>query len=118
LREVAQYDALEAFTSTYAPYAMNQNFSLVSINDGNIAQGNMDTAGEGNLDMQYVTALGVGQNMIFYGVGGNGPVIHDGDEPIENTNEPYLETLNYLLAQDKLPQTLTTSYAENEVSKS
>jgi tripeptidyl-peptidase-1 len=37
---------------------------------------------------------------------------------VQSSNEPYLDFFSYLLKQpdDKLPQTLTTSYGENEQS--
>lgn len=34
----------------------------------------------------------------------------------QNSNEPYLDFLHYILQQDVLPQTITTSYGEDEQS--
>ena len=46
------------------------------------------------------------------------PLVKTDDEPNENQNEPYLEFLTYMLAQPDtaLPQTLSTSYGEEEQS--
>lgn len=46
------------------------------------------------------------------------PLVPTVDEPGPSSNEPYLEFLTYLLAQpdSALPQTLSTSYGEEEQS--
>jgi len=54
----------------------------------------------------------------FPGPGGLGPLVSDQDQLGRNNNskEPYLELLTYLLNQtrDKLLRTLTVSYGEDE----
>lgn len=46
-------------------------------------------------------------------VGGSPPYNPDSGTPT-NTNEPYLSFLDFILAQDSVPQTLTTSYGDDE----
>jgi tripeptidyl-peptidase I len=64
--------------------------------------------------------LGYNNKIKYYSTGGLGLLIPDLDEPdpADNQNEPYLEFVNYLanLPDDQLPQTLTTSYGEDEQS--
>ena len=45
--------------------------------------------------------------------GGSPPFDPDSNTPT-NTNEPYLDWLNFVLAQDSVPQTFTTSYGDDE----
>ena len=45
--------------------------------------------------------------------GGSPPFDPDSNTPT-NTNEPYLDWLNFVLAQDSIPQTFTTSYGDDE----
>jgi tripeptidyl-peptidase I len=54
-----------------------------------------------------------------YSTGGLGPLVPTQDQPSQpGSNEPYLEFLEYILAQPDadLPQTLSTSYGEEEQS--
>ena len=118
LKEYAKYEALEEFEEKYAPYALTQNFTYVLVNGGLSTQNDtVDDDGEANLDMQYSASLGYNQDINFYSTGGLGPLVPDLDEPAPpSQNEPYLDFLTYLLAQKTLPQTLTTSYGEDEQS--
>jgi tripeptidyl-peptidase-1 len=45
--------------------------------------------------------------------GGSPPFTPDENTPT-NTNEPYLDWLNFTLAQTSIPQVLTTSYGDDE----
>ena len=60
-------------------------------------------------------------NVVTYhadSTGGRGPLIPTPDNPAPSSNEPYLDFLTALLAQpaSALPQTLSTSYGEEEQS--
>jgi tripeptidyl-peptidase-1 len=75
--------------------------------------------GEANLDVQYVLGISNPVPIVEYSTGGRGPLVPTPDEPTQpGSNEPYLEFLTFLLAQpaSSLPQTLTTSYGEEEQS--
>jgi tripeptidyl-peptidase-1 len=73
---------------------------------------------EANLDIQYASSIGFGQDITYYSTGGLGELVPDLDEPSpdDNSNEPYLDFLTFILAQEEVPQTLTTSYGEDEQS--
>jgi tripeptidyl-peptidase-1 len=121
LDQYAKYDALNSFLQEYAPYATSQNFTHVEIAGGKNTQN--DTVHddlEANLDIQYAASLGFKQDIVYYSTGGLGQLIPDLDQPDTNSNgnEPYLDFLEYILGLDdhELPQTITTSYGENEQS--
>lgn len=121
LDEYAKYDALDEFLGTYAPYAVSQNFSYALVNGGLATQDDtVDDDVEANLDIQYAASIGFNQNITYYSTGGLGYLVPDLDQPDEadNENEPYLDFLTYILnvSDDELPQTITTSYGEDEQS--
>ncbi|KAB8295313.1 hypothetical protein EYC80_007216 [Monilinia laxa] len=120
LGQWAKYDALEVFLDQYAPYAVDQNFSYALINGGLDTQNSTANDGEANLDIQYAAAIGYETNITYYSTGGLGYLVPDLDQPNQddNQNEPYLDYLNYMLSlpNNELPQTITTSYGEDEQS--
>lgn len=72
---------------------------------------------EANLDVQYVLGVAHPIPIVEYSTGGRGPLVPTADQPKPpGSNEPYLEFLTYLVNQTDLPQTLTTSYGEEEQS--
>lgn len=52
-------------------------------------------------------------NNDFYETGGQPPFKPDANTQT-NTNEPYLDWLNYMNGLDQVPQTITSSYGDNE----
>lgn len=118
LEEYARYADLERFTGQLLPEAAGQNFSVTTINGGLNDQESSQESGEANLDLQYVLAVSQPIPILEYSTGGRGPLIPTLNNRFPSTNEPYLEFLTYLLGQDDtaLPQTLTTSYGEEEQS--
>lgn len=118
LEQYAKYDMLEKFQELYAPYTLDNNFTVVSINGGVNDQTSTADSVEANLDMQYGVALSYKTKVVYYTTGGRGPLVPDLDQPDATniSNEPYLDFLEYMqnLPDDELPQTLTTSYGENE----
>lgn len=50
---------------------------------------------------------------ILSSTGGSPPFKPDSSSP-KNTNEPYLEFLNFFLDQDSVAQVLSTSYGDDE----
>ena len=50
---------------------------------------------------------------IFYSTAGSPPFIPDGEVPT-NSNEPYMNWLEFILDQETIPQTISTSYGDNE----
>lgn len=111
----------DTFLSTNVPY-MNPNgtFTVTSINGGQNLQ-NLSLAGdEANLDTQYAFGLvgDVAQKTTFV-TGGRPPFYDDNQLNGTNTNEPYLDFVTYLLADnytDPLPQVISTSYGTLRIS--
>ncbi|KAF3064043.1 Tripeptidyl-peptidase sed2 [Daldinia childiae] len=118
LEEYARYSDLQSFESQYLTQAKGQNFSVELVNGGLDDQSSSDDSGEANLDVQYVLAISSPIPIKEYSTGGRGPLEPTHDQPGPSSNEPYLEFLTYLLDQDDstLPQTLSTSYGEEEQS--
>ncbi|KAI0480907.1 tripeptidyl-peptidase 1 [Xylariaceae sp. FL0804] len=119
LYEYARYDDLQSFEEQYVPQAEGQNFSVTLINGGLNSQTSTNDSGEANLDVQYILGVSNPIPILEYSTGGLGPLVPTEDEPgPTSSNEPYLEFLTYVLDQDDadLPQTLSTSYGEEEQS--
>ncbi|KAI2778785.1 tripeptidyl-peptidase [Daldinia loculata] len=118
LEEYARYSDLQSFENQYLTQAKGQNFSVELVNGGLDDQSSNDDSGEANLDVQYILAISSPIPIREYSTGGRGPLEPTHDEPGPSSNEPYLEFLTYLLDQDDsaLPQTLSTSYGEEEQS--
>ncbi|XMA07434.1 hypothetical protein WAI453_000225 [Rhynchosporium graminicola] len=121
LNQYAKYDALDTFLQKYAPYAISQNSSYALVNDGLATQNDtVDDDVEANLDIQYAASLAYETNITYFSTAGRGPLVPDLDQPsqADNQNEPYMEFLDYILALPDcdLPQTITTSYGEDEQS--
>ncbi|KAI0859149.1 tripeptidyl-peptidase [Xylaria cubensis] len=118
LEEYARYSDLASFETKWAPTAAGQNFTVQLVNGGLNNQNSNSDSGEANLDVQYVLGVSAPIPIVEYSTGGRGPLVPTDDEPGPSSNEPYLEFLTYLLAQpdSALPQTLSTSYGEEEQS--
>lgn len=115
LEEYAQHDDLAQFLTTYVPgtYGAEADFTQVLINGGLNTQdvtGGPQSIVEANLDIQYGLGLAYPTPAIYFSTGGRPPETVD----YELDNEPYLEFLTYLLAQDSIPQTISISYGDNE----
>ncbi|PMD41940.1 subtilisin-like protein [Hyaloscypha variabilis F] len=112
------------FLQRYRPDAVSgaDKFSVQLIANGNNEQTQENAtelaAGkdmEGNLDSETIISLSYPTPLIAYSTGGSPPFTPDLLTPT-NTNEPYLEWLNYVLNQTSLPQVISTSYADDEQS--
>ncbi|OXV11389.1 hypothetical protein Egran_00847 [Elaphomyces granulatus] len=112
LEQYGQYDDLQYFLRSFAPDMADANFTVQSIKGGRNDQHSVLDSGEANLDIQYGVSLSYNASAVIFTTGGRGPNL----DPLNNTNEPYLEQLMYLLAlpDDQLPSVLTTSYGEDE----
>ncbi|KAI0873315.1 tripeptidyl-peptidase [Hypoxylon argillaceum] len=118
LEEYARYSDLASFETKWLPAAKGQNFTVQLVNGGLNSQTSSSDSGEANLDIQYILGVSAPIPILEYSTGGLGPLVPTVDEPGPSSNEPYLEFLTYLLAQpdSALPQTLSTSYGEEEQS--
>ncbi|KAF4610501.1 hypothetical protein D9613_006689 [Agrocybe pediades] len=111
LEEFANLADLQTFFKKFRTDAVGSSFSIVQVNGGGNDQ--TDPGVEANLDIQYTTGISFPTPNIYYSTGGSPPFTPDSQTPT-NTNEPYLDFLTFLLAQKTIPQTLTTSYGDDE----
>ncbi|KAK4155303.1 hypothetical protein C8A00DRAFT_31923 [Chaetomidium leptoderma] len=119
LEQYAQYDDLKAFEQRLVPEAVGMNFTVELVNGGLNNQGSMVDSSEANLDAQYILGISHPIPIVEYSVGGRGPLVPTANQPNPpGSNEPYLEFLLHLAAlpDAALPQTLSTSYGEEEQS--
>jgi tripeptidyl-peptidase-1 len=110
------------FLQKYRPEAVSQAyaFSQISVDGGPVQDGpltlNQSAEGgsrEANLDVQAIAGISWKTPITSWSTGGQPPFIPDISTP-ENTNEPYLTWVNYLLKQKHIPQIISTSYGEPE----
>ncbi|KAI0252044.1 tripeptidyl peptidase A [Lactifluus subvellereus] len=113
LEEFANFDDLKLFYADQLPAAVNTSLDVVLINGGLNNQTLSQAGGEADLDVQFALGISFPTPGTFYSTGGRPPFISDLNTPI-NTNEPYTEWLGFILAQQKLPQTISTSYGDDE----
>ncbi|KAI0674151.1 subtilisin-like protein [Trametes maxima] len=101
----AHYAWLESFLKKFRP-DMNPttNFSVVGV-DGGTNDQNTPSVSEGELDIQYTVGLATDIPVVYYFIGFDN---QDGDL------SGFLDEVNVLLALDKPPQVLTTSYGFSE----
>ncbi|KAF8270541.1 peptidase S8/S53 domain-containing protein [Lactarius quietus] len=94
-------DLAKFMNNFYAP-GTQATFSVVLVNNGRY---NPNAPGiEGNVDIQYTSAMAYPTQITYYNTG-KGPL---------GKHDPYLSWLYYILAQSSIPQTITTSYANLE----
>ncbi|KAI0005265.1 tripeptidyl-peptidase 1 precursor [Xylariaceae sp. FL0662B] len=111
----------ELFLAKYRPEAVSsaKTFPQLVIADGPgdsplTAQEIEDQVSkEANLDFQAIAGISWETPIVSYSTGGSPPFVPSASTP-DNTNEPYLEWVNWLLAQDSFPQVITTSYGDDE----
>ncbi|KIK61997.1 hypothetical protein GYMLUDRAFT_42427 [Collybiopsis luxurians FD-317 M1] len=112
LGEYANTADFATFTRRYLQDATNATFDTIEVNGGENDQNSPGT--EANLDVQYA-AMAWPIPMTYYSTGGSPPFVTDSHTP-NNTNEPYLDWLDYALAlnDDELPRTVSISYGDDE----
>lgn len=106
---------LKTFLKKYAVEGNTaDSFDCVVINDGSCPTSAADAGVEANLDVQYGRGIAESIPINYYSTGGLGEWIGSGT----NTNEPYVEFLDYLLDLDDadLPNTLSISYGDDEAT--
>jgi len=113
LEEYANFEDFYDFNAKYLPEAIKSTFDVIYINNGSNDQ-SLDEAGiEANLDTQYAFGLSYPTPATFYTTGGSPPFIPDDITPT-NSNEPYIDWLAYMQGDPSPPQTISTSYGDNE----
>ncbi|KAI0705250.1 peptidase S8/S53 domain-containing protein [Cytidiella melzeri] len=100
LEEFANNADLQTFFSKFRTDAEGATFQTVQVNGGGNDQ--TDPGVEANLDIQYTEGMSFPTPNIYYSTGGSPPFTPDSETPT-NTNEPYLDWLNFILAQSSVP---------------
>lgn len=113
LEEVPDLNDLSLYLKKFTPeIPSNTSVDIRSVNGGlTTSSGN----GEANLDTQITVPLTYPIENVYDSVGGRPPIIPI-DNSTENTNEPYLDWLKYVIGQEKPAQTYSISYGEDERS--
>ncbi|KAF9070712.1 peptidase S8/S53 domain-containing protein [Rhodocollybia butyracea] len=113
LEEYAIRADLATFVTKFLPNTTNATFTTVLVNGG---KNNQSEPGvEANLDVQYGTGMAYPIPMYYYSTGGSPRYVPDEFTPTD-TNEPYLDWLDYILtlSNGDLPKTFSTSYGDDE----
>jgi tripeptidyl-peptidase-1 len=121
LNETSMATDLKVYLQRYRQdAAANGNVSFTIINNGandqvlTSAQALHQQNAEGNLDGQTLVGVTYPMRVKAYNTGGSPPFTPDKFTPT-NSNEPYLDWLDYMLANETdLPSTVSTSYGDNE----
>ncbi|ORY57900.1 tripeptidyl-peptidase 1 precursor [Pseudomassariella vexata] len=112
---------LDLFLKKYRPEAVSsaQDFEQIVIADGPgdipLSPSDLEdsTSKEANLDVQAIAGISWKTPITSWSTGGSPPFIPSASTP-DNSNEPYLVWVNYLLSQESFPQAISTSYADDE----
>ncbi|KAG2138056.1 peptidase S8/S53 domain-containing protein [Suillus bovinus] len=115
LNEFSNNVDLQQFYQLQNPSAHGSNYTTLSIHGGNNNQSYEAAGLEANLDTQFGFGLTWPTPGTFYSTGGKPPFKSDLLTE-SNTNEPYSYWLEYVLSQVKIPQTISTSYGDDEQS--
>jgi tripeptidyl-peptidase I len=120
LGETSMDSDLKTFLNEYRKDAASSSIAITIVNNGSDTQklGPADQSkqlnAEGNLDGQTISAIVYPMKVRAFNTGGSPPFKPD-DFTATNTNEPYLEWLDYMLNTEKtLPHTVSTSYGDDE----
>ncbi|KAG0650254.1 Tripeptidyl-peptidase sed3 [Hyphodiscus hymeniophilus] len=113
LEEYPSKSDLATFMNSYETEGNTaQTYTCDVVNGGSCPTSPGSPGLEANLDVQYARAITEKIPNVFYSVGGSPPIVGSGT----NTNEPYLEFLDYLLSlsPSALPNTISISYGDDE----
>lgn len=113
LNEHASQKDLTSFLNAYGDAGTTSGkFSVELVNGGTISE---PGTAEADLDIEYTVGLTYPMKNVFISTGGQPPYNPSEDSP-DNDNEPYLDFLDYLASNDVIPQTISSSYADNELT--
>ncbi|KAF8969346.1 peptidase S8/S53 domain-containing protein [Flammula alnicola] len=113
LEEFANIQDLQSFFADQRPDALTSSFTFESVAGGLNSQNLSQAGGEANLDVQFAFGLSHPIPATFFSTAGRPPFTPDERTPTD-TNEPYTDWLDFILAQDKPPLTISTSYGDDE----
>ena len=114
LEQWPQKPDFKSFLQKYVPgISSSTTFKCTLINGGLCSSTtNENDIDEANLDVQYAQGISGNIPLVYYSTGGRPPINGGGT----NTNEPYLQFLNFLMNQTtaNLPTTVSISYGDDE----
>jgi len=114
LDQYASYSDTNGFLRKYGPYKDTKyNFTVELVNGGVNPQAANSTGVEATLDLEYVMAFTEPLKVTYYSTAGHGPNLQNN---INGYNEPYVEFLQYMLSKKSVPQVLSISYTDSEVT--
>jgi len=124
LNQTALISDVNLFIQRYAPQAQGATINYTIIADGPNFQGNLSDPDknasldiEGNLDAETIIGITHPIPVQAYNTGGSPPFNPD-LTTVNNTNEPYLDWVTYMLSlpDSSIPPTISTSYGDDEQS--
>ncbi|KAL8849729.1 MAG: hypothetical protein Q9221_005339 [Calogaya cf. arnoldii] len=127
LGETSNRSDVFLFLNQFRPEAAQVAFNEFQFGIGIIANGGNQQAPnnatqlkagkhlEGNLDAGTILGISYPATLIAYNTGGSPPFIPDDNTPT-NFNEPYLVWVQYVFAQRDLPQVISTSYGDDDLT--
>ncbi|CAL1700397.1 unnamed protein product [Somion occarium] len=113
LEQFANIADLQSFYADQRPDALNSSFKFISVKGGLNNQSIEEAGAEANLDVQFAFGLTHPIPGTFYSTAGRPPFKPDVLTPT-NTNEPYTDWLDFVLSHPNPPQSISTSYADDE----
>lgn len=119
LNETSNRADVASWLKSQRPEAVSaaQTFELISVAHGRVTQNYTEddidegTGVEGCLDAEWTIGLAYPIPMVSWSTAGSPPFTPDLVTPI-NSNEPYLDWLEFVLAQKDLPTVISTSYGK------
>lgn len=110
LNEYPNQADLTKFMGEFREDALDADYTVEYVNGG---QYNENLPGiEGNINIQYASAMAYPTPQIYYTIGGETQVYDDTGEPAPG--DVFLEWFDFLSKQEKIPQTISTSYGTDE----
>ncbi|KAH8810379.1 subtilisin-like protein [Flagelloscypha sp. PMI_526] len=113
LEQYANNVDLQLFYANQKPTASGTNYTYFSVNGGQNPQTNGTAGAEANLDVQWAYGVSYPAKQTFWSTGGS-PPFNPSEWTPENTNEPYAEWLDFVLASEEVPLAISTSYDDEE----
>ncbi|KAG6910773.1 hypothetical protein DXG01_007660 [Tephrocybe rancida] len=113
LEEFANIQDLQSFYADQRPDALNTSFKFLSVKGGLNDQNLSLSGAEAGLDVQFAFGLSHPIPATFYSTAGRPPFKPDVGTP-EDTNEPYTDWLDFVLARNDTPLSISTSYGDDE----
>ncbi|OCK77206.1 subtilisin-like protein [Lepidopterella palustris CBS 459.81] len=114
---------VQKYLQLYRPEAVSaaDGFLQVSIAGGTVQQTALnatelenETGIEGNLDAETILGISWPTPMTAYSTGGLNPTFMPDNFTTSDSDEPYLVWLDYVLSLKSIPQTISTSYGDDE----